>query len=229
MMSNITAPFQNLFPSLSLYQYRKGLRYSPLFLFLLSGTVFYKNGKISVWVVFLVGLAIISIFYQRPSLFLIMATLLVRNGISYLVDFTLIRSFKFIGLLILAAFLFLNFVQFQHLEQNEARAQFVSKKVIIKLERYQKIESILAFSFGIFSLVVIGVLYVISRKILPLDKSITEVIYSLVDYILTFTIILSFSFGLAGWIGKYRHKVLSIIGCIASSILTIADITYVIW
>jgi hypothetical protein len=94
------------------------------------------------------------------------------------------------------------------------------------LELYQKIESLLAFSLGIFSLVFFVVLYVIARKILPLEITIPTGMYSLADYLLTFTINMSFGFGLAGWIGKYPQKVVSIIGCIASSILIISVFIY---
>jgi hypothetical protein len=228
MMSKPTAPFQNLFPNQTLYQYKRNWRILSIIFVIFAGLYFFRTGKLTDEGVFIVGFAILMYFYQRSPLFLIMAIYLVWKGIYSFINFELIWTLYFIGLLTMSVILFLNFIRFQYFEQNETQVQFVSKNVIFKSERLQKIESLLAFYLGFFSLVSAIILFVITRKILPLDITVASVMYPWFRYIITYTTVISFAFGLAGWIGNYPYKALSIIGCIVSSILIISDIVLAI-
>jgi hypothetical protein len=205
MMSKHTAPFQKLFPNQTLYQYKREMRFLSIILVILAGFYFFRAGELTSKGVFIVGLAILSYFYQRSPVFLIMAIYLVWIGILSFIDFELIKALYSIWSIAISVILFLNFVRFQYFEQNEAQVQFVSKNVIFHTELLQKRESLLAFYLGIFSLVSFFILFVIIRKILPLDITIPSAFDPWLVSILAYTTEISFAFGLAGWVGNYPH------------------------
>lgn len=224
-MNNSPVPFEQLFKGITLYRFRRIFRFLPIILVISAGLYIYRNeGELTEKGVLILVLAILSCFYKRSSFYLIMAMYVIWYGVKAVLNFNLNRAFFIIGSAVVSVLLIFLFIRFQYLEQKEIQMPFVSKKVISNSEHIHKIESQLAFYLGIFSFISFFGAFVVSRNIISLGVVVEASVYNFLNYILDYTTFISLSLGLAGWIGDYSKKILSIIGCIASLLVIVASI-----
>ncbi len=223
-MDKSTAPFQKLFPDFSLHRYRKFLRFVPIILVAFAGYNIYINRKLTIIGGLILILAVISLFYKRSTLFLIFATYLVWDGYYTFISYTPDDLGYLITYFAVSIFSLLHFIRFQYLEQKEVNTPFASKKRISDTERLHRIESLVALCLGIFSFILTISAFANSRNFLPFEIAIGDAVSSFLTYFIIYITVISFSLGLAGWIGGYSIRLFFIVGCIVSLFVMVSDI-----
>ncbi len=223
-MDKSTAPFQKLFPSFSLHIYRKLLQFAPLILVAFAGYNTYVIRKLTIVGGLTLTLAVISLFYKRSTLFLIFATYLVWDGYYVFIIYPQNGFVYLFTYVVVSLFTLLHFIRFQYLEQKEVITPFASKKRIADTERLHRIESLLALCLGIISFILAVGAFANSRNLLPFEIAIVDPVSLFLTYFIIYITVISFSLGLAGWIGGYSIKLFFIIGCIISLFVMVSDV-----
>lgn len=223
-MNKPTGLLQKLFPSFSLPTYRKLLRFAPIILAAFAGYNLYMTRELTVIGGLILILAVISVFYKRSTLFLILATYLFWDG-YYTFIASIHNNLVYLGAyFVISIITLLHFIRFQHLEQKEVNTPFASKKRISDTERLHRMESVVALSLGLISFILFVSTFANSRNFLPLEIAMSDAVSSFLTYIIIYTTVISFSLALAGWIGGFSIRLFFIVGCIMSLFVMVSDI-----
>ncbi len=209
---------------MTLYRYRKLLNVLPIILFIISVYGVYRNERLTVSVGLVLVLMVLSYFYKRSTLFLILPIYFIWEGTYQLLNFKIENANYLLAIIATLSIILPNFIRFQYFENEEVQMQFFSKRVVSNLENLHRVESQTAFYLGIFSFIFGVSLLVVNENVFFTKIIIEETLYAVLRYIIIYSAVIAFSFGLAGWIGNYSRKVFFIVGCVSSFFVMLSDI-----